>query len=126
MREIRFRGKSIITGKWVHGLYAEGGFVNPETSEITKRYLIDSDILYDVDPDTIGLKADSTDSVGNPIHEGDILHIGDNRIRYVVEWVDNGLKAKQIGSSSYIGLAAWQNCLTLMGNKYDNPELLKT
>ena len=125
MRKIRFRGQS-ADGQWHEGFYTEGGLVNPETSEITKRYLIDDDVLLnDVKPDTVGQMADTTDSLGKPIFEGDILHNGDPNIRYVVVWHDNGLIAKQIGSRSYIGLEHWQNHITLMGNRFDNPELLK-
>ena len=125
MRKIRFRGQS-ADGHWHVGFYTEVGYLNPETGALTTRHLISNSYLNDVKPETVGQMADTTDSLGKPIFDGDILHNGDPNIRYVVVWHDNGLIAKQIGSSSYIGLAHWQNSITVMGNRFDNSELLKT
>ena len=55
---------------------------------------------------------------------GDIITNGDKNIKYIVEWCDTGLKARQYNNRSYIGLKYWQDVLEVIGNIYDNPELL--
>jgi len=58
------------------------------------------------------------------IFESDILINGDIKIKYVVEWLDCGLGARQILNKSTIGLTFWQNTLEIIGNIYESPELL--
>ena len=65
------------------------------------------------------------DKNGVEIYEGDIYHQGDKNIKYLVVWNDTGLIGKQLGSSSYAGLSYWQDRIEVLGNRYDNPELLR-
>ena len=58
------------------------------------------------------------------IYEGDIFHIGSKKILYVVEWIDCGLKGRQIKNISWIGLDYWKDDIEVIGNIYENPELL--
>ena len=64
------------------------------------------------------------DKNGKEIYEGDIFHIGDKKILYVVEWIDCGLKGKQIRNKSCIGLDYWKDDIEVIGNIYENPELI--
>jgi len=61
---------------------------------------------------------------GKEIFEGDVITNGDKNIKYVVEWHDCGLRARQINNESYIGLAYWQNRLEIIGNVFENSGLL--
>ncbi len=62
---------------------------------------------------------------GKEIYEGDIISIGDKNILYFIEWHDNGLEGWQIGNSNWIGLSYWKNDISVVGNKFENPELLE-
>lgn len=65
------------------------------------------------------------DKHGKDIYEGDIFNFGDKNIKYVVQWLDCGLKGKQIGSSSFVGFEYWHDVLEVVGNIHENPDLLK-
>ncbi|BDR73650.1 hypothetical protein K144316041_23580 [Clostridium tetani] len=65
------------------------------------------------------------DKNGVEIYEGDIYHMGDKNIRYVVVYEDASFKGKQLGTSSYAGLSYWQDKIEIIGNIYENPELLE-
>lgn len=65
------------------------------------------------------------DKNGKEIYEGDIFHIGSKKILYVVEWIDCGLKGKQIKNKSWIGLDYWKDDIEVIGNIYENPELME-
>ncbi|RXZ68583.1 hypothetical protein EPT53_09220 [Fusobacterium necrophorum] len=57
------------------------------------------------------------DKNGRKICEGDIFHVGDEKILYFVE--DCELKGKQIKSNSWIGLEHWKDKIEVIGNIYD-------
>ena len=65
------------------------------------------------------------DKHGTEICKGDIYHMGDRDITYTVVWHDSGLIGKQNRSSSYAGLESWQRNIEVLGNIYENPELLQ-
>ena len=65
------------------------------------------------------------DKNNKEIYEGDIFHIGSEKIRYVVEWIDCGLKGRQIRNKSWIGLDYWKDDIEVIGNIYENPELME-
>ena len=65
------------------------------------------------------------DKNNKEIYEGDIFHIGSKKILYVVEWIDCGLKGRQIKNISWIGLDYWKDDIEVIGNIYENPELME-
>ena len=131
MRNIIFRGKRINrNGEWGYGdLRRFGGntWVFPH----------DKDAAYDadvVDPETVGEYTGLNDRRCNPIYEGDILRVTSlqpetlgKKMNVAVEYdggraaflVKNGEKFQQLG------LCELENDVVIVGNIYDNPELLK-
>ena len=65
------------------------------------------------------------DKNGVEIHEGDKFHLGEKRILYRVVWHDTGLRGRQNGTLSFVGVNHWQTRIEIIGNIHDNPELLK-
>ena len=124
MREIKFRA-------WVKDRKAifEVVLINYVTKKVT--YLLERvgdllNIRHEKFNDTelmqyAGLK----DKNEKEIYEGDIFHIGSKKILYVVEWIDCGLKGKQIKNKSWIGLDYWKDDIEVIGNIYENPEVIK-
>lgn len=123
-REIKFRGKSLNTGLWSYG--------DLRQDNIRRKAYVE----YEVDPETIGQFTGLRDCKGKEIYEGDILSFtvfdafgGDRQYRGTVRYC---------GSRFMIWLSLdGEVCLDLdwvieqddeleiIGNIYDNPELIK-
>lgn len=141
MREILFRGKAINRGKgyhrttykngdWVYGLIErlyDDDFPNiPATMRNTDGV---SDI--DIDYATIGQYTGLTDKNGKMIFEGDIVgHYSNYRKKYDIGTVKYG----DFNCSCCQGVYGWffenedireHSSCEVLGNIYDNPELLK-
>ena len=95
-----------------------------EVDNLQKYSFDENNILYKKDLKIMqytGLK----DKNNKEIYEGDIFHIGSKKILYVVEWIDCGLKGRQIKNKSWIGLDYWKDDIEIIGNIYENSELIK-
>lgn len=107
MREIKFRIWDINARKWLKSF-------NTNLLDI-HEFNLAKIMQY------TGLK----DKNNKEIYEGDIFHIGSKKILYVVEWIDCGLKGRQIKNKSWIGLDFWKDDIEVIGNIYENSELIK-
>lgn len=134
MREIIFRGKRFDNGEWATG------FLLPFPDGVALMYerdLDDKEVVgttsVDVDQKTVGEYTGLNDRECHPIYEGDILHVTSlkpesfgKEMNVVVEYdggraaflVRNGEKFQQLG------LCELENDCVVVGNIYDNPELL--
>lgn len=123
IREYLYKAKRIDNGEWVEGLpsYDATGRV----SEIEIYDKNDGAEFYAIDPSTTCEYTGLQDKNGKRIFEGDIYHLGDKNILYVVVWHDTSLIGKQVRTSSYAGLSCWQDRIEIIGNVFDNPELLE-
>lgn len=116
MREIKFRGKKINGTDWLYyDLY----------EECTSEGVPSEFQQYIIDKNTISQFTNKKDSKGIEIYEGDIIEFdrrewgGDDNI-HVVQWdIHNAEWCCGGGSTSDM---QWR---TVIGNIYENPELLK-
>lgn len=145
MREHKFRGKRIDTGEWVCGYYA----YNPVLKEHKIITYKEDELLglmqavyggkrnkkrrvqttYVVDPVTVGEYIDKKDKVGNDICEGDLVKRASGTI-YIVTFNTNHAKfqLERIPDNyllDWFELSAFDESVVIIGNKYDNPELIK-
>lgn len=128
-REILFRGKRVDNGSWETGSLV---ISRMGTSE-AKTYIADKMTAYHtlVIPKTVGQYTGLKDKNGKKIFEGDILsgHLDElfpeHESRYPVVWHDYGWHIK-CDNGSFDTLEQWwvSEYLEVIGNIYDNPELL--
>ena len=129
MREILFRGKD-IKGNWYEGLLAHN--IAKDEWYISNKAGIST--AYQVRPETIGQFTGLTDKNGTKIFEGDIveyktgdkLRIGrvffsDFRASFSVTAGKNGSARINNDLFNYIQNG---NSVIVIGNIYDNPELI--
>lgn len=134
MREILFKAKRIDNGEWVEGYLVK----YPSSKvEIFKECGEPPDILLrcEVDPETLCQCTGLKDKNGKRIWENDILHC-----RYhseddcIVVWYDGRFNFQTIHGQynqdpmTFLSLCFTQRAverLTVIGNIFDNPELLE-
>lgn len=132
-REILFRGKHIhamegnehLNGTWVHG------------------YLSDKDYIYDkslegeflIDEDTICQYTGLTDKNGKKIFEGDIVRYGEVCGEVKFGLYESNWQICKYNQGFFVTfpkeyllrneLGYWRNKIVVVGNVFDNPELLE-
>ena len=138
MREILFRGKRIDNGEWVEGYYVKA--LDMYDEEIHVIMDLDS-VFYSygdvtgvnlVDSETICQYTGLTDKNGKKIWEADILegHLDDkfqeDVTREKVIWHESGWKTEEPGcdDKEYLDEFDAEN-FEVVGNVFDNPELLE-
>ena len=135
MREILFRGKRVDNGEWVYGtpIFYDGGLV-----VMCKQYIRNENVI----PETVGQFTGLTDKNGKKIFEGDIIRAvtldtgkeqravvcfgnfidennGDEYIGFFIEF--DGIKT----TITQLAMEECKNRIEVIGNIYDNHELLK-
>ena len=128
-RELLFRGKKKVSGKWVVGSLVKMGPVGYVCYFILPDY---ASAFYDieVDPDTIGQYTGLTDKNGVKIFEGDILagSCGGKPLEYFEVWWSEASCGFVAGRGERMRPNMNQATVgryEIAGNIYDNPELLQ-
>lgn len=147
MRTIRFRGKRLDNGEWVYGYLCENGYGEICIQEKVRKVIDGFTVLnrlYIINTNTIGQYTGLDDVNGKEIYEGDILlrkclnpdSCTNERIEYKSQvyfstttnpsgWrIKNSTKTG--GWSTPLSWSKlYNNQAVVIGNIYDNPELLK-
>lgn len=123
MREYLFRGKMIANGKWSEGnllVTKQGCCITPNATVLGSYGA--------VDPETVGQYTGLTDKNGTKIFEGDIVKYGDTVHNVVFEQRNGtayfGLVYSTLETLSF-GYYQDLKQIEVIGNIYDNPELMK-
>lgn len=121
MREILFRGK--FGNEWKYGFLS----IEPQGLVIQEPYKNNNSNVWHIDADTVGQYTGLTDKNGTKIFEGDIVKYGDTVHNVVFEQRNGtayfGLVYSTLETLSF-GYYQDLKQIEVIGNIYDNPELL--
>lgn len=135
MREMLFRGKRKYNGEWVYGYYAKyRNILNGVYTAILQYDECEGDVYSDgivaVIPETVGQYTGLTDNNDKKIFEGDIIRTNDNKIGVIRRGIYDVYSRYVLGgyycvdkTSARLDWISW-HC-EVVGNKWDNPELLE-
>lgn len=146
VREILFRGKRLDTGEWIEGYYAKQSNHACFAHELKHQHFIFEDVFLDfnlgglqefeVVPETVGQYTGLTDKNGKKIFEGDIAKFRRFENNYIGKIIFNyktaGFEFRwdvlvvAFGEkATYTANLSVCDEIEVIGNIYDNPELLK-
>lgn len=124
MREYLFRGKMIANGKWSEGnllVTKQGCCITPDATVLGSYGA--------VDPETVGQYTGLTDKHGTKIFEGDIIDFfgrsdgdGYGVVKYDAYETEFGFEYDNVYRS--LGRNFYPENIEVVGNVYDNPELV--
>ena len=123
MREILFRGKCVGSGEWIYGnlnYYPDinRAFIRLWPDENKRKDTLETEVLKD----TVGQYTGMCDKNGRKIFEGDIIELtGDN---FFIVFVDGCFRLSK-NTGYFWTLHNLYSAIEVIGNVYDNPELLK-
>ncbi len=144
MREIKFRGKRIDNGEWVHGsLLIDKRYHDDKNCQLTEYYIStvhhengdEVGELWCVDLATVGQFIGINDIEDNNLYEGDIIRMFTDKWIIAVVRIEYGIpiftSVDFADTYEYVseylqydGGYGWVDC-ELIGNIHDNPELLE-
>lgn len=131
MREIKFRGKRVDNGEWVYGAFVPDALEQTHSDMVSwgfiRRYNGSKSEMIEVDRKTVGQYTGLKDKTGKAIYEGDIvtgLFDHTDIIGHIIYGSDATFFIYRKGLYG-IGLNNAEDWLEVIGNIYENPELLE-
>lgn len=128
-REILFKAKRIDNGEWVEGYYVY--ITNPltEDGKPIKHLICNGTNIFNdlIDPDTLCQYTGLTDKNGKKIWENDIVRNGKGDIG-VVQWFEEHAVFMIWNKTKHHVYYLAENDFSkieIVGNEFDNPELLE-
>ena len=125
IENIKFRGKSKKTVEWLYGdliRNVEGAFAIVPPYEISMNNYYRN---YVVDKETSGQYTGLKDKNGREIYEGDILCYRDAKFQTHIVYHNGGFYFSHFGGTTFTAIGDHEiNKYTVVGNIYDNKELL--
>lgn len=125
MRDILFKAKRISDGQWVEGyLYKQVGVKDRIYFAIE---VIDNTVkAYEVDESTICQYIGLSDKNGNKIWENDIVEIPTEDEYFHLKWEEDTARFVMSSNSFIVTFDNyWSHEVEVIGNIFDNPELLE-
>lgn len=128
MRTIKFRGKRLDNKEWIHGYLADKGYINDiDTVDLSS---------IEVSQDTIGEYTGLDDKNGKEIYEGDIVKtplldpifgdvLSDAFDNAPISFHNGAFVVAYYEGRHKIYLQDLYDKVEVIGNIYDNPELLE-
>ena len=131
MREILFRGKRVDNGEWIEGYFAQSG--DRTFIIIDNDFAVGYVKMKEVVPETVGQYTGLTDKKGKKIFEGDIvkepdvIHEGRIQIKGDISQIMNLYGCLCVVTNNHVKnfLGSGFHKVEVIGNIYDNPELLE-
>lgn len=122
MREILFRGKRTDNGEWAYGYVCRYGWTGKENTYIVPNY---ASALYSIEviSETVGQYTGLKDKNGTKIFEGDIVLLKGYDEPYQVVFDESCFQVYS-DSVRYAMDNFYDYEIEVIGNIYDNPELL--
>ena len=128
IENIKFRGKRTDDGAWVYGAltHVQRIYTKEQTEKSGRRTEPAVRIAnYNVDEDTIGQYTGLKDKNGREIYEGDILCYRDAKFQTHIVYHNGGFYFSHFGGTTFTAIGDHEiNKYTVVGNIYDNKELL--
>lgn len=127
-REIKFRGKEFETGQWIEGSLTTYPKYYPNIILVEDAELIPRKTTYVVLPETVCQFSEITDKNGNSIFEHDLILIHDSESSYqftVEVLFHKGMFCYKNKACGFTPLWYVRDRCEVIGNVFDNPELLK-
>lgn len=118
MREIKFRGKRIVKSKWFYGDLIHHGHKFFFAIPVINKFVYYS---VEVIPETIGQFVGFKDKDGKDIYEGDICKMNTWKPK-IITWREGRF---WLGNSLVICCSFECERMKVLGNIYDNPELIR-
>lgn len=127
-REIKFRGKEFETGQWIEGSLTTYPRYYPTITLVENAELIPKKKTCVVLPETVCQFSEITDKNGNSIFEHDLIliHESESSYQFTVEVLfHKGMFCYKNKACGFTPLWYVSDRCEVIGNIYDNPELLK-